>query len=269
MTPDNSNISPLFGDMPSVPSSPVPEKPISSPVPDSSATGLSGAVSGGIFSAIQSEPSSPSPVLIQPVAVPEPIVTSEPVSVPEQIVVPEPVSVVAPESSPTIPEGPIPAAVRVSEVMATSAPQKIEVPVAPPESAVTPVSSVPKNDHSDGEKLRRYMEQDVIYQSMLRITNAEQIRFRLALRYLLVMFAIFLVVAWIVNNRVIMFGFSEFQWLTRIRDALFGIIAGLFSLTLWFGSEAWFEKKFLIVLFRIVGVGLFFMVLSALYFPLW
>lgn len=263
MTPDNSNISPLFGDMPPVPSSPVPEKPISSPAPDSSATGLSGAVSGGIFSAIQSEPSSPSPAPIQTAVVSEPVVVSEKVSVPE------PVSVVAPASSPTIPESPIPAAVRVSEVMATSAPQKIEVPVAPPESAVTSVSSVPKNDHSDGEKLRRYMEQDVIYQSMLRITNAEQIRFRLALRYLLVMFAIFLVVAWIVNNRVIMFGFSEFQWLTRIRDALFGIIAGLFSLTLWFGSEAWFEKKFLIVLFRLVGVGLFLMVLSALYFPLW
>jgi len=113
------------------------------------------------------------------------------------------------------------------------------------------------------------MEQDVIYQSMMRIVDTDRIRLRLAIRYTIVMFAIFLVVVWVVNNRVIMFGFSEFQWLARIRDVLFGLLAGLFSLTLWFGSEVWFRKTFLIVFFRLLAMGFFAAVLSALYFPLW
>ena len=56
---------------------------------------------------------------------------------------------------------------------------------------------------------------------MLRIMDAEKIRLNLAIRYMILMFVIFLIIAWIVNNRIIMFGFSEFQWLARIRDVLF------------------------------------------------
>lgn len=69
---------------------------------------------------------------------------------------------------------------------------------------------------------------------MLKSDDQSRIRLQLALRYTLLMFAIFLVFAWIVSNRVIMFGFSEFIWLARIRDILFAVMAGLFSLTVWF-----------------------------------
>lgn len=240
MTPDNSNISPLFGDISQTPSTPlVPPVVPASDIPSAS---VSSSVSG-IFASQSDAPSASEVVPPQPVAPPAKEV---------------PIS---------------PAATRVSEVMAatpTNPPETINPPV-PVSSA--PIVSAPvdhhENDDSEDQKLQRYMEQDLIYQSMLRVTNADQIRFRLAVRYMLVLFAIFLVIAWIVNNRIIMLGFAEFQWLSRIRDALFGLIAGLFSLTIWFGSEAWFHKKSLIILFRILGAGLFVMVLSALYFPLW
>jgi hypothetical protein len=127
----------------------------------------------------------------------------------------------------------------------------------------------PAMNADDSEKLRRYMEEDVIYQSMLRVVDEEKIRFRLAIRYTIMMFAVFLVAAWVVNNRVIMFGFSEFQILARIRDALFGMIAGLFSLTIWFGSDVWFRSLYMIIIFRMIAVCFFAAILSALYFPLW
>ena len=91
---------------------------------------------------------------------------------------------------------------------------------------------------------------------------------RLSLRYILLMFGLFIVFAWIVNNRVIMVGFSDFVWLARIRDALFALMAGLFALTLWLGSSAWFLRPFLIALFRGGAVIFFLLVLSALYFPI-
>lgn len=53
---------------------------------------------------------------------------------------------------------------------------------------------------------------------MLKVIDADRIRLHLAIRYMILMFAIFLVIVWVVNNRIIMFGFSEFQWLARIRD---------------------------------------------------
>lgn len=70
----------------------------------------------------------------------------------------------------------------------------------------------------ENPKLDLYMRADHVYQEMLRIENQEKIRLQLAIRYTLLMFAIFLVIVWVVNNRIIMFGFSEFQWLARIRD---------------------------------------------------
>lgn len=83
------------------------------------------------------------------------------------------------------------------------------------------------------------------------------------------MFAIFLVFAWIVSNRVIMFGFSEFMWLARIRDILFAVMAGLFSLTMWFGSVVWLRRRLFVALLRTVAIVFFLAVILALYLPLY
>lgn len=246
MTPDNSNISSLFGDI--QPNPPTPSAPV---VPEVAANDVSGAISEGIFSTIQS--STPSIPTITPSIPSIPSIPTVSTIVPEIPVDTTPLA---------------PAASRVSEVMAASLPS-IEVPEIVASETITPVTP-PTIDHSEeGRKLREYMEQDVIYQSMLRITDPEKIRLRLAMRYLIMMFAIFLVVAWVVNNRIIMFGFSEFQWLARIRDGLFGLLAGLFSVTIWFGSDVWFRNKFFVFFFRFLALGFFAAILSALYFPLW
>lgn len=150
---------------------------------------------------------------------------------------------------------------KVAEVVPTSPEEKSSVKKSPDTSKADDVTVDPRLQH--------YLEEDVIYNSMLRIIDAERIRLKLAIRYMILMFAIFLVIVWIVNNRIIMFGFSEFQWLARIRDSLFGVIAGLFSLTIWFGSEVWFHKWIIIWFFRILSLVFFAAVLSALYFPLW
>ena len=243
MTPDNSNLSSLFGDI--QPNPPTPPAPV---VPEVASNDLSGAISEGIFSTIQS---SMPPVTSAPtIASSIPSITTTPPEIPV-------------DTAPLAP-----AASRVSEVMAASLPS-LEVPEVVAHEPVAPMTpSVPDNSE-EGRKLREYMEQDVIYQSMLRITDPEKIRLRLAMRYLIMMFAIFLVVAWVVNNRIIMFGFSEFQWLARIRDGLFGLLAGLFSVTIWFGSDVWFRSKFFVFFFRFLALGFFAAILSALYFPLW
>lgn len=117
-------------------------------------------------------------------------------------------------------------------------------------------------------QLDLYLQQDPIYQNMLRTLDLQRIRMKLSLRYILLMFALFVVFAWIVNNRVIMVGFSDFVWLARIRDALFALMSGLFSFTLWLGSTAWFYHPFLIMFFRWCAVVFFLLILSALYFPI-
>jgi hypothetical protein len=106
-----------------------------------------------------------------------------------------------------------------------------------------------------------------VYQEMIHEENSEKIRLQLAIRYTLLMFAIFLVFAWIVSNRVIMFGFSEFVWLARIRDFLFAVMSGLFGLTLWFGSVAWTHNTTLISVIRTLAVVFFGAVVIALYTP--
>ncbi len=100
---------------------------------------------------------------------------------------------------------------------------------------------------------------------MIREENSEKIRLQLAIRYTLLMFAIFLVFAWIVSNRVIMLGFSEFVWLARIRDLLFAVMSGLFGLTLWFGSVTWTHNRILISVIRTLAVLFFGAVVGALY----
>lgn len=100
---------------------------------------------------------------------------------------------------------------------------------------------------------------------MIRVQDSEKIRLQLAIRYTLLMFAIFLVFAWIVSNRVIMLGFSEFVWLARIRDLLFAVMSGLFGLTLWFGSVTWTHQRTLISIIRTLAVLFFVAVVVALY----
>lgn len=91
-------------------------------------------------------------------------------------------------------------------------------------SGVGVSANVPIEEPTD-PKLSQYLQADKVYQEMIRIESQEKIRLQLAVRYTLLMFAIFLVLAWIVSNRVIMFGFSEFVWLARIRDGLFALMA--------------------------------------------
>lgn len=141
--------------------------------------------------------------------------------------------------------------------------EKVETPDTPP---AEPQKVTPKEEDP---KLAQYLRADHVYQEMLRIESQEKIRLHLAIRYTLLMFAIFLVFAWIVSNRVIMFGFSEFVWLARIRDALFAVMAGLFSLTIWFGSVTWMRQIFLIALLRTLAIVFFVAVIIALYIPLW
>lgn len=141
--------------------------------------------------------------------------------------------------------------------------EKVETPDTPP---AEPQKVIPKEEDP---KLAQYLRADHVYQEMLRIESQEKIRLHLAIRYTLLMFAIFLVFAWIVSNRVIMFGFSEFVWLARIRDALFAVMAGLFSLTIWFGSVTWMRQILLIALLRTLALVFFAAVIIALYIPLW
>jgi hypothetical protein len=103
-----------------------------------------------------------------------------------------------------------------------------QFPVVPMENVekhdTPPVPESPKKEASD-TKLAQYLQADRVYQEMIRMEGQEKIRLQLAIRYTFVMFAIFLVFAWIVSNRIIMFGFSEFVWLARIRDGLFAFMA--------------------------------------------
>lgn len=115
---------------------------------------------------------------------------------------------------------------------------------------------------------QQYLLEDTIYQSMIRLEWVSKIRTRLAIRYTLLLLAFFLAFAWIVSNRVIMFGLDDFPLLSRVRDGLFGVMSWLFCLTLWFGSEVWSEQKILISFLKTLSVILFISILWALYLPL-
>lgn len=184
---------------------------------------------------------------------PSPVVPPEIESNPEPVVsaLPEPLSQTPPAVSGTLTPSP------------TLPLEKIEK-----EEISTSTSEIKKEIPPDS-KLAQYLQADSVYQAMIRVESQEKIRLQLAIRYTLLMFAIFLVFAWIVSNRIIMFGFSEFLWLARIRDGLFAVMAGLFSLTLWFGSVAWMRQPLLIALFRTLAIVFFSAVIVALYIPLW
>lgn len=156
-----------------------------------------------------------------------------------------------------------------SEDLDRDIPLRIITPTAPAET-LEENSSPTKTEKkpTDDSKLAQYLQVDKVYQEMIHEESPEKIRLQLALRYTLLMFAIFLVFAWIVSNRVIMFGFSEFVWLARIRDFLFAVMSGLFGLTLWFGSVTWTHNATLISVIRTLAVVFFGAVFIALYIPL-
>ena len=166
------------------------------------------------------------------------------------------------ENQPIIPETPVVTSVPpIVETVVSDIPSQPDVPAVPAQPAPAPVKNT-------DPRLESFIKDDPIYQEMLRTVDAQRVRLSLALRYALLMFGIFLVFAWIVNNRVIMFGFSEFVWLARIRDGLFGLMAGLFSATLWYGSPVWFHNIFFVMVIRVFAFVFFLWVLSALYFPI-
>lgn len=55
------------------------------------------------------------------------------------------------------------------------------------------------------ERFARLLKHDNTYHSMLRSEDIKNIQLQLSMRYMLLMLAIFVVIAWVVNNRVIMF----------------------------------------------------------------
>lgn len=122
---------------------------------------------------------------------------------------------------------------------------------------------------STDERFARLLAEDTVYHSMIRSQDVKNIRLQLSMRYMLLMLAIFVVIAWVVNNRVIMFWFYDFPILSRIRDALFGVLTGLFCLTIWFGSDAWLNHKISILILRGLALALFSVVLISIYLPFW
>ncbi len=120
---------------------------------------------------------------------------------------------------------------------------------APKKEEIAP--SIPDTSSAIDERFSRLLKQDNVYHSMIRSEDIKNIQLQLSMRYMLLLLAIFVVIAWIVNNRVIMFGFSDFPLLARTRDGLFALLTGLFALTVWFGSAVWFQKKIFSTILRV------------------
>jgi len=154
-------------------------------------------------------------------------------------------------------------------------PQVVETIAEPPvvqevtESSADGAWSEPENLAVIDNRFAQLLKEDTTYHSMLRSEDIRHIQFQLSMRYMLLMLAIFVVIAWVVNNRVIMFSFSDIPLLSRARDALFALLTGLFALTVWFGAAVWFGDRLSIVLLRIFAVGLFIVVLVSIYLPFW
>jgi hypothetical protein len=254
--PQDNQLSPLFGHMQDTP--PGENTPAPQEVSDKTNTILGSSVpespvpvSDSLFWTAAPIPEHPSPA---PEIIPE-VTLSEISTPPAQVPIPE---VTSPE-----------------EDWERDIPPHIITPPAVPETANTlPSEQVEQTDTgtwvadkapTPDPRLVQYLQADRVYQDMLREQNSEKIRLQLAIRYTLLMFAIFLVFAWIVSNRVIMLGFSEFVWLARIRDLLFAVMSGLFGLTLWFGSVTWTHNRILISVIRTLAVLFFGAVVVALY----
>jgi hypothetical protein len=86
-------------------------------------------------------------------------------------------------------------------------PEKIEVPLAPPvsETLANPSVETSATPPTTDERFARLLAEDSVYQSMIRSQDVKNIRLQLSMRYMLLILAIFVVIAWVVNNRVIMF----------------------------------------------------------------
>ncbi len=119
------------------------------------------------------------------------------------------------------------------------------------------------------ERFARLLEQDNTYHSMIRSEDIQNIQLQLAMRYMLLLLAIFVVIVWVVNNRVIMFWFSDFPLLARTRDGLFALLTGLFALTVWFGAAVWFRNIIATIILRSLWGILFLTVLISIYLPFW
>lgn len=225
------------------------------PIPDASAS-----VAEIIPTTPVSEPlfTTPTSVAETTPATPTPLPEVEAPTLPE--ISPPPAEIETPTSVDTV----VPA-----EDLDRDIPLRIITPTAPAETLEEKniSSTEAEKKPTDDSKLAQYLQADQVYHAMIREENPEKIRLQLALRYTLLMFAIFLVFAWIVSNRVIMFGFSEFVWLARIRDFLFAVMSGLFGLTLWFGSVTWTHNTTLISVIRTLAVVFFGAVVVALYIP--
>jgi hypothetical protein len=266
--PQDNQLSPLFGHMQDTP--PGDTTPAPQEVSDKTNTILGSTVpepapvSESLFWAAAPVPEHPSPT---PEVIPEVTpVTPSAISLPE---------VSLPEISTPPAQVPIPEVTSPEEDLDRDIPLHIITPPAVPETANTiPSEQVEQTDTGTWEadktptpdpRLVQYLQADRVYQDMIRVESSEKIRLQLAIRYTLLMFAIFLVFAWIVSNRVIMLGFSEFVWLARIRDLLFAVMSGLFGLTLWFGSVTWTHNRILISVIRTLAVLFFGAVVVALY----
>jgi len=138
----------------------------------------------------------------------------------------------------------------ISGAVVSQVPESIEPPKISEPAQTTEKPSRENLSTGTDERFARLLAEDSVYQSMIRSQDVKNIRLQLSMRYMLLMLAIFIVIAWVVNNRVIMFGFYDFPVLSRIRDALFGVLTGLFCLTVWFGSVAWLHQKIGILILR-------------------
>lgn len=296
--PQDNQLSPLFGHMQDTP--PGDATPAPQEVSDKTSTileGLSAApavpesppVSGSPFGTpAASTPTAPTLPEVSPEVIPTPSTPESLFGTPTPGVseTPSTVPVSLPEVQPEVPTLPEVSPAPVVETPPVKntpleededrdiplriIPMTPRIPSETPEEKSTVSSSIEKEKKpaTDDSKLAEYLRADKVYQEMVREESPEKIRLQIALRYTLLMFAIFLVFAWIVSNRIIMFGFSEFVWLARIRDLLFAVMAGLFGLTLWFGSVSWTHNTTLISVIRTLAVVFFGAVIIALYIPL-
>lgn len=115
------------------------------------------------------------------------------------------------------------------------------------------------------EKFHRLLKLDTTYHSMIRSEDIKNIELQLSMRYMLLVFVIFVIVTWSMQNRVI----ADFSLFLRLRDALFGLLTWLFSLTIWFGSSVWFHNKIIILIMKMFAISVCVFILFSVYLPFW
>lgn len=132
--------------------------------------------------------------------------TPTPVNTPSPVTVPEASQIPIPSQEPhmSISE-------KIAHIFHKKPPEKhTETPevVSIAESVPTPTTDAPKEVETPvvmDERFARLLQHDSTYHSMIRSEDIKKIQLQLSLRYMALMLAIFVVIAWVVNNRVIMF----------------------------------------------------------------